>query len=97
VSLDGHEFSFDGPPPKEELVEYVQNNYVALSRPRTFLGGWYDSEHGKYVLDVSITVEGEAQAAEFARKHHLRAVYRPQTGETVTVAELTEALQTAVV
>jgi hypothetical protein len=72
---------------KEDIDDYIKENFDELSRPGKYLGTWDNPEDGKMYFDIT-TVYPEAQlehAKASGAAHHQIAVYNIRTGETIPV------------
>lgn len=55
VAIEGHEWIIDASKlTANEVIEYVRKSYdIIKSNKRLYYGGWYNSETGKYIIDLS--------------------------------------------
>ena len=51
---------------EESLTQYIIDNKPHLNVEGAMLGGWYDSQNGRYVLDVVFAVDNEQDAVDIA-------------------------------
>jgi len=51
---------------EKSLTQYIIDNKAALNVEGAMLGGWYDSQNGRYVLDVVFAVDNEQDAVDIA-------------------------------
>ncbi len=51
---------------EESLTQYIIDNKPHLNVEGAMLGGWYDSQNGRYVLDVVFAVDTEQDAVDIA-------------------------------
>jgi hypothetical protein len=71
-----YEKIFDGKINAGQISAYIKDHMDKLkSDPRMHIGGWYDSEHGKTYLDLSIVENDKNKAMALAQKHHQLAVF----------------------
>lgn len=51
--------------------------------PRAHVGGWYDEDSGKVVLDVSIVVRSKAEGMTLAKKYDQLAIFDLKKGKSL--------------
>lgn len=67
------------------IMDYVLDNYEALSKPNAYLGGWSDG--GNAFIDVSYNVFELDEALRLAVKGEQEAVYDISSGESIYTRE----------
>jgi hypothetical protein len=68
-----------------ELDQYVERHWDRFSDPTVHVGGWHDSEAGKYYLDLSVVVDSQEKASIIAKEHKQEGVYDLEAGRTIIV------------
>jgi SPP1 gp7 family putative phage head morphogenesis protein len=58
-----------------DIGDYVDRNKEALAKQFYYVGGWYDSDTGKVVLDVSIVTPTEKMGRAIAEKYDQKAIF----------------------
>ena len=84
VSLAGFERQYDMEPSVQEVKRFVVDNLAELRQQRRYVGGWMDD--GQYFLDVSVLVNGLAEALGLASANGQRAIYHLVSGRCLEVA-----------
>lgn len=68
---------------KEDLVNYVDDNWDLLQQAGEHLGAWHDPKTGKVWLDVSRVVADRAEAERLAREHKQIAFFDLKGGTSI--------------
>lgn len=73
---------------RENLGAYLRRfQDVFATDKRAFLGGWYDSQTGKFVLDISYVVDSEEEALYLAENGNQDAIFNIDKLEEIRTAE----------
>jgi hypothetical protein len=67
------------------VAEYWRKNIKTLSKPHVFMGGWYDRDTNRIVLDCSVVVKSRKEAELLSRKYKQEAYFDLATFETIHV------------
>jgi hypothetical protein len=57
------------------VSDYIDANADVFEDPSIYVGGWYDSENGEFVLDPSENVTDRAEALRLGRLRNQQAIW----------------------
>ncbi len=76
--------------PRGHVRRYIRKNSTLLKRRGHFLGGWFDPQTKRVVLDTVIVTRKASKAHALAMEHNQDAYFDLDTGETVRVRKSEE-------